>query len=116
MKKDGKKHIKTDTKEKDGKKHIKTDAKGKDKDNIFSNAYNISDQTRALKESSIGDDFEFSKIIYFCKDCKKIVDVIPRRSMKFRCKECKSINIAFGTERSIRNYYKIPPDKLESIE
>ena len=48
-----------------------------------------------------------AKIIYFCRDCNKIV--APKRvgkKFKFSCTECKGDNVSFGTEKSILNYYK----------
>lgn len=49
------------------------------------------------------------KIIYFCKDCEKLV--MPKRvgkKFRFNCTECKGKDVSFGPESSIRNYYKIP--------
>jgi predicted methyltransferase len=48
-----------------------------------------------------------AKIIYYCKDCQKIVK--PKRigkKFEFSCLECKGNNVAFGSEKSILNYYK----------
>lgn len=50
-----------------------------------------------------------AKIIYYCKDCNKVIT--PKRIGKrfqFSCSECKGNNVAFGSEQSISNYYKIP--------
>ena len=54
-----------------------------------------------------------AKIIYYCFDCKKIIK--PKRigkKFQFSCTECKGSNVAFGSERSIANYYKIPESEL----
>lgn len=48
-----------------------------------------------------------AKIIYFCRDCDKIVK--PKRigkKFEFSCADCKGNNVAFGSEQSIMNYYK----------
>ena len=50
-----------------------------------------------------------SKIIYYCRECKK--EVKPKRigkKFKFSCTECKGNNVAFGSEKSLSSYYKIP--------
>ena len=47
-------------------------------------------------------------IVFYCKDCEKIVQV-DRAGRKFvyRCCECKTKNVAFGTEKSIANYFHV---------
>ena len=54
-----------------------------------------------------------AKIVYFCKDCEKLVS--PKRigkKLKFKCDNCKGENVAFGTEQSIHNFFKIKtPEK-----
>jgi len=48
-----------------------------------------------------------AKIVYFCRDCKKITK--PKRigkKFEFSCTECKGNNVSFGSEQSIQNYYK----------
>lgn len=51
-------------------------------------------------------------IIYYCKDCEKIVDAqrIGRKYV-FRCPICKTKNVAFGTEKSIRSFYHVKEDE-----
>ena len=55
------------------------------------------------KESTFGE-----QIIYYCKDCDKIVDAqrIGRKYV-FRCPICRTKNVAFGTEKSIKNFFHI---------
>jgi hypothetical protein len=58
-----------------------------------------------------------AKIIYFCKDCEKVVK--PKRigkKFEFSCLECKGNNVAFGSETSIMNYYKnsVKKSKIKS--
>lgn len=59
-----------------------------------------------IEEFETDSEFKPSKVGNYCKDCKKLVEVIPRRK-KSICKECKGKNVAMGTEKSLRNYYKI---------
>ncbi len=50
-------------------------------------------------------------VIFYCKDCEKIVKVMPvGRKFVYRCNICKTKNVAFGTEKSIRNFYRLPDD------
>ena len=48
-----------------------------------------------------------AKIVYFCRDCEKMVK--PKRigkKFEFSCTDCKGNNVSFGSEQSIMNYYK----------
>lgn len=47
-------------------------------------------------------------IIFYCKDCGKIIQAMkePRRFV-YICGLCGTKNVAFGTEKSIRNFYHI---------
>lgn len=50
-----------------------------------------------------------AKIVYFCPQCKKLIT--PKRigkKFRFSCAECRFDEIAFGTEESITNYYRLP--------
>ncbi|MBN1494984.1 hypothetical protein JW911_04590 [Candidatus Peregrinibacteria bacterium] len=48
------------------------------------------------------------QIIYYCKDCEKIVDAQRvGRKYVFRCPICRTKNVAFGTDKSIRNFFHI---------
>jgi hypothetical protein len=56
-----------------------------------------------------------ARIVYYCRDCKKLVR--PERvgkKFKFKCTDCKGENVAFGSEQSIRNFYRLPEEKTES--
>jgi DNA-directed RNA polymerase subunit RPC12/RpoP len=45
---------------------------------------------------------------FYCKDCRKIVEA-ERSGRKFvyRCAECSTKNVAFGSEKSVRGFYRI---------
>ncbi len=47
-------------------------------------------------------------IVFFCKDCHKIVEVnrVGRRFV-YTCKECGTKNVAFGTTESIHSFFHI---------
>jgi hypothetical protein len=50
-------------------------------------------------------------LIFYCKDCEKIVDVIPvGRKFVYKCAICKTKNVAFGTDKSIRNFFRLPEE------
>ena len=47
-------------------------------------------------------------IVFYCKDCEKIVQVTPvGRKFVYKCNTCKTKNVAFGTEKSIKNFFHI---------
>lgn len=57
-----------------------------------------------------------AKIIYYCKDCKRIVDGKSRKGRKrysFACSICGGRDVAYGTEKSIINFYHIKPVHLQ---
>lgn len=62
----------------------------------------------------IADTGEPAKIIYYCRDCEKLVK--PKRigkKLRFTCDECKGNNVAFGSEQSIASFYRIKNIKEE---
>ena len=51
-------------------------------------------------------------IVFYCKDCEKIGSVKPvGRKFDYKCAVCNTKNVAFGTEKSIINYYRIEEEK-----
>jgi hypothetical protein len=61
--------------------------------------------------SPIGNNLKGMDIVFYCKDCDKIVDVIPvGRKFVYKCSICKTKNVAFGTEKSIKSYYRVPEE------
>lgn len=48
-----------------------------------------------------------STIVFFCKDCKAVVNAqrISPNKYAYKCPECNSIKVAFGTMRSIKEFY-----------
>jgi len=53
-------------------------------------------------------------LVYFCKECQKIIDIKPL-NFKLICPNDKThVDIAFGTERSIKNFYKIKDEKFDA--
>lgn len=71
--------------------------------------FNVKADKKYIEETGVP-----AKIIYYCQDCKKLIK--PKRigkKFQFSCTECKGNNVAFGSETSIANYYKIPESELE---
>ena len=49
-----------------------------------------------------------AKMTFFCKNCEELVAAQQtRKKFKFACPKCGKQEIAFGTEESINNYYRI---------
>lgn len=58
---------------------------------------------------------EPSKIIYYCKDCKRLVDGMSMKGKKkytFQCSICKGTHVAYGSEKSIFNFFHIKEKDL----
>lgn len=48
-------------------------------------------------------------MVFYCKDCRKIVDTMPvGKKFVYVCNICKTKNVAFGTLKSIKNFYRVP--------
>jgi hypothetical protein len=51
-------------------------------------------------------------IIYYCKDCEKVVNTHQvGRKFVYKCALCGTKNVAFGTDRSIKNFFRIKEDE-----
>jgi hypothetical protein len=45
---------------------------------------------------------------FYCKDCHKLVETTAvGQKFVYRCKICSTKNVAFGSEKSLRNFYRI---------
>ncbi len=48
---------------------------------------------------------------FYCKRCEKSVKAVQtKRKFTFRCSECGKAEVAFGTELSVKNFYRIKED------
>lgn len=48
---------------------------------------------------------------FYCKDCQKFVEATPvGHKFVYRCKTCQTKNVAFGSEKSLKNFYHIKED------
>mgnify|MGYP001559297280 FL=1 len=57
---------------------------------------------------SMQGDQQSIRIIFFCKDCEKIVAGIKvGRKYVYKCPACGTKNVAFGTEKSIKSFYHV---------
>lgn len=63
----------------------------------------------------IREEDKWEGIVFYCKDCEKVVKVdrASARKYVYKCKECKTKNVAFGTEKSIKSYFRIEDEKEE---
>lgn len=51
---------------------------------------------------------EMPKIIFYCKDCEQIVDTFRvGGKYVYKCKQCGTKNVAFGTPKSIYGFFHI---------
>jgi len=47
-------------------------------------------------------------LVFYCKDCRKIVETTPvGKKFVYTCNICKTKNVAFGTLKSIKNFYRV---------
>lgn len=56
-------------------------------------------------------------IIFYCKDCEEIVDTEKcGKKYVYKCKKCGTKNVAFGTKKSIFNYFHIEEDEPVEVK
>ena len=54
------------------------------------------------------EDIKPAKLVFYCKICEEIVEAKQaKKKFHFVCPKCGKQDIAFGTEESIRNHYRI---------
>lgn len=58
-----------------------------------------------------------SEIVFYCKDCEEIVNT-ERVAGKYvyKCKKCGTKNVAFGTKKSIYNFFHVEEETDEEVE
>lgn len=62
---------------------------------------------KILPKSRKVDNYLKEPVVFYCKDCEKIVKVKPLgKKFVYRCAICGTKNVAFGTEKAIKNYYR----------
>lgn len=55
-----------------------------------------------------------AKIMFFCRDCEKPVEAKRiGNKLKFACALCKKTNVAYGSEKSIKSFYRIKEETPE---
>ena len=53
-----------------------------------------------------------SPILFYCKDCEKIVDANKiGRQYVYKCGICGTKNVAFGTDKSIKSFFRVKEEK-----
>jgi hypothetical protein len=63
--------------------------------------------------SPISNNIKGMGVVFFCKDCDKIVSVLPvGRKFVYKCSICKTKNVAFGTDKAVRSYYRVPEEEV----
>lgn len=54
-------------------------------------------------------------IVFYCKDCERIVEARKDgRKYVYKCKDCGTKNVAFGTQRSIKNFFHIEEEEKKT--
>lgn len=55
-------------------------------------------------------------IIYYCKDCRQIIKGKRLgRKYAYVCPICDTKNVAFGTEKSIKGFYRIKDEEEKKV-
>lgn len=54
------------------------------------------------------EEMTWKGMVWYCKDCEKAVQVSRvGKKYTYQCLECKSKNVCFGTDKSIKNFFHI---------
>jgi phage FluMu protein Com len=65
-------------------------------------------QTLKLQPLKPEESIDEEKIVFYCTKCEKLI--APNKSgksLKFKCPDCKTNKVAFGTQKSIVNYFHL---------
>jgi len=55
-------------------------------------------------------------VVFYCKDCEKLVDTHRvGKQYVYKCKICGTKNVAFGTEKSIKSFFRIKEEVVEEV-
>lgn len=64
--------------------------------------------------STIATKSEENPIIFYCKDCEEVVETSRvMGKYVYKCKKCGTKNVAFGSEKSIRSFFKIDEREMK---
>ena len=57
---------------------------------------------------------ELPSIIFFCRDCQKVIFNPQKQGAKYeyKCGVCKGTDVAFGTRKSIMDYFRLKEKDL----
>ncbi|MBU1089547.1 hypothetical protein KKF38_02020 [Patescibacteria group bacterium] len=54
------------------------------------------------------EEIPLAKLVFYCKKCEELVAAKQtKKKFTFRCPKCGKEEIAFGTEESVLNHYRI---------
>lgn len=66
---------------------------------------------RRFSPSPSFDDWGVN-IVFYCKDCERIVEARKfGRKYVYKCKDCGTKNVAFGTSKSIKKFFRIEEEE-----
>ncbi len=59
---------------------------------------------------------DIKEVIFYCKDCEEVVDTVRcGRKFVYKCKKCGTKNVAFGSEKSIRGFFRMEEGGREEV-
>lgn len=60
---------------------------------------------------------EKTQILFFCRDCQKVVDSPEKQGGKYeyKCPLCHSDKVAFGTRAAVQDFFHIKEAALEKM-
>jgi Zn finger protein HypA/HybF involved in hydrogenase expression len=69
----------------------------------------MADNTRQIQPvPEKEEDIQPVPLVFYCKNCEKIVAAVQtKKKFQFRCPACNKTDVAFGTDLSVKNFYRI---------
>jgi|GEM_PF-5251053 len=72
----------------------------------------VVEERQRLKEMRAQSAKKESCVLFYCKECKGLVTVTKHpKKYSFTCNMCKSKHVAFGTEVSIKKFFRLKDDE-----
>lgn len=61
---------------------------------------------------------DLPSIIFFCRDCQKVIPNAQKIGAKYeyKCGVCKGTDVAFGTRKSILDYFRLKEKDLVEVK
>lgn len=78
----------------------------------FDGLISLGKKKLSIDADEAGYEEDKNSIVFYCTDCKGVVDVerLPptkRKKVQFKCTQCGEKNVFYGTKRGVESYFHL---------